>query len=69
MKIRQWLSTIPIGNGSERGWDDAQILEIANFAEMRGIENVSAEEMYKRYVEHQVSQAEAIAQAEERYVS
>eukprot|EP00930_Biecheleria_cincta_P045233 TRINITY_DN31181_c0_g1_i1.p1 TRINITY_DN31181_c0_g1~~TRINITY_DN31181_c0_g1_i1.p1 ORF type:complete len:599 (-),score=83.50 TRINITY_DN31181_c0_g1_i1:39-1754(-) len=69
MKIRQWLSTIPIGNGSERGWDDAQIQEIANFAETQGIEYVSAEEMYKRYVEHQVSQAEAIALAEEQYAS
>ncbi|CAE8593602.1 unnamed protein product, partial [Polarella glacialis] len=60
-KIRKWLSTIPIGNGAERGWDDSQILEIAEFAEEKQIEHLSAEEIYKRYVEHQVMRAEAQA--------
>lgn len=57
-KIRQWLMTIDIGNGAERGWDDAQILEIAAFAQERGLDQASAEEMYKRWVEWQVERAD-----------
>jgi len=56
-KIRNWLDTIPIGNGADRGWDDAQIREIADFAQDSHLEHLSAEEIYKRYVEHQVEQA------------
>lgn len=37
MKLRKWLETIPIGNGSERGWDDGQIREIAEFANKRPV--------------------------------
>eukprot|EP00439_Symbiodinium_sp_Y106_P066796 s2133_g10.t4 len=59
-KIRQWLDTIPIGNGAERGWDDAQIREIAEFAaSQQNLQHLSAEQLYQRYVEHQVAQAEA----------
>jgi len=57
-KIRRWLQTIPIGNGEERGWDGAQIQEIANFAEEHHLEHLAAEEIYKRFVEHQVASAE-----------
>ncbi|CAK9118462.1 unnamed protein product [Durusdinium trenchii] len=57
-KIRKWLETIPIGNGSERGWDDAQIREIATFAEQRQLGHLAPEELYQRYVEHQVAEAE-----------
>lgn len=58
-KIREWLKTIPIGDGDERGWDDTQILEIAEFAQEHHLEHLAAEEIYKRYVEHQVERADA----------
>jgi len=58
-KIREWLKTIPIGNGADRGWDDSQIREIAAFAQDKQLEDASAEEIYKRFVEHQVEMAEA----------
>lgn len=64
-KLREWLKTIPIGNGAERGWDDSQILEIAEFAQDQHLEHLTAEEIYKRYVEYQVEKAEAEAAAEE----
>ncbi|CAJ1396964.1 unnamed protein product [Effrenium voratum] len=48
MKLRKWLETIPIGNGSERGWDDGQIREIAEFANKYNISNLSAEQLYQR---------------------
>lgn len=57
-KIRQWLRTIPIGNGADRGWDDAQIAEIAEFAQDQHLEHLGAEDIYKRFVEHQVERAE-----------
>jgi len=57
-KIRTWLKTIPIGNGADRGWDDAQIIAIAEFAQDKHLEHLTAEEIYKRYVEHQVEAAE-----------
>lgn len=57
-KIRRWLSTIPIGNGANRGWDDAQITEIAEFAQDKHLEHLAAEDIYKKYVEHQVAAAE-----------
>lgn len=60
-KLKQWLSTIPIGNGEERGWDEDQVAEIAAFARSAsggGLEHASAEEIYRRYVEHQVEVAE-----------
>jgi len=56
-KLHQWLATIPIGNGAERGWDNAQVAEIALFAEDQHIEHLPAEEIYKRYVEYQVERA------------
>lgn len=56
-KIRQWLQQIPIGNGAERGWDDSQIAEIADFAQDQHLEHLDVEEIYKRYVEHQVELA------------
>jgi len=58
-KIREWLKTIPIGNGADRGWDDGQILQIAEFAQDQHLEHLAAEDIYKRYVEHQVESAEA----------
>jgi len=58
-KLREWLKSIPIGNGAERGWDDSQIREIATFAQEKKLEHASAEEIYKRYVENQVEMAEA----------
>lgn len=58
-KIRRWLKTIPIGNGSDRGWDDAQIMEIAEFAQDKHLEHLAAEDIYKKYVEHQVESATA----------
>jgi len=57
-KIRDWLKSIPIGNGAERGWDDSQILEIAEFAQDNHLEHLKAEDIYKRYVEFQVERAE-----------
>jgi len=57
-KLRDWLKTIPIGNGEERGWDDSQILEIAEFAQDHHLEHLQAEDIYKRYVEFQVERAE-----------
>eukprot|EP00971_Amphidinium_carterae_P264088 5239150-Amphidinium_carterae.1 len=32
-KINRWLGTIAIGSGAERGWDQAQVAEIALFAQ------------------------------------
>lgn len=58
-KIRRWLSTIPIGNGANRGWDDSQITEIAGFAQDKHLEHLAAEDIYKKYVEHQVESATA----------
>jgi len=52
--LRRWLDTIPIGNGADRGWDNAQVAEIARFAEEEQLQHCSAEEIYRRYVEHQV---------------
>lgn len=57
-KIRLWLNAIPIGTGEERGWDDSQILEIAEFAQAMHLEDLSAEDIYVRYVEHKVEEAE-----------
>mmetsp|Transcript_118466 Transcript_118466/g.184986 ORF Transcript_118466/g.184986 Transcript_118466/m.184986 type:complete len:360 (-) Transcript_118466:8-1087(-) len=56
-KIRHWLRSIPIGNGSDRGWDDAQISEIATFARDQNMEHLSAEAIYKTFVEHKVTTA------------
>lgn len=57
-KIRAWLQTIPIGNSADRGWDDSQIAQIAEFAQDHHLEGLQAEEIYKRYVEHQVERAQ-----------
>lgn len=59
-KIRRWLTTIPIGSGEERGWDDGQILEIAKFVQDQHLEHLTAEEMYRSYVEYQVESAETL---------
>lgn len=56
-KIREWLRSIPIGNGAERGWDDSQIRAIASFAQEEDLDHLDAAEIYKRYVEHQVEVA------------
>lgn len=56
-KIREWLKTIPIGNGAERGWDDAQIAQIAEFAQEQHLEHLEVEDIYRRYVDHQVDLA------------
>merc|ERR1719503_416492 len=53
-KLREWLDTIPMGNSEERGWDDSQIKAIAQFARDHYLDYLTAEEIYKRYVEHQV---------------
>jgi len=58
-KIRQWLQTIPIGNGADRGWDDGQIAEITEFARRKNLGDLDAETIYKKYVEDQVERAEA----------
>eukprot|EP00929_Paragymnodinium_shiwhaense_P005264 TRINITY_DN10698_c0_g1_i1.p1 TRINITY_DN10698_c0_g1~~TRINITY_DN10698_c0_g1_i1.p1 ORF type:complete len:542 (+),score=73.40 TRINITY_DN10698_c0_g1_i1:53-1678(+) len=58
MKIWQWLRTIPIGNGAHRGWDDRVIISIVDFAYREGLTHLGAEELYRRYVEHQVEQAD-----------
>lgn len=56
-KLRQWLRTIPIGRGEQRGWDDAQIADICEFARSRQLEHLAAEAVYKHYVEHLVERA------------
>lgn len=58
-KLWSWLDTIPIGNGDERGWDDEDVKKIAAFAIEDGLEDLDAEDVYRRYVEHQVALAEA----------
>jgi len=57
-KIRNWLEGIPIGNGADRGWDDAQIVEIAEFAQDYKVDHFPAEEIYRRYVQNKVEGAE-----------
>lgn len=54
-KLRLWLSTM---SSAGRPWDESQIVEIAMFAQMSGLEHLSAEEIYGRYVEHTVDLAE-----------
>lgn len=55
-KLREWLQRIPVGDG--RGWDDAQIVEIAEFAFDANLEHLSAEDIYAKFVEHKVKEAE-----------
>eukprot|EP00435_Cladocopium_sp_Y103_P069042 s603_g32.t1 len=43
------------GNGSERGWDDAQIRQIASFANKNHLSHLPPEQLYQRYVENQVA--------------
>eukprot|EP00403_Amphidinium_massartii_P016142 CAMPEP_0178409200 /NCGR_PEP_ID=MMETSP0689_2-20121128/20340_1 /TAXON_ID=160604 /ORGANISM="Amphidinium massartii, Strain CS-259" /LENGTH=392 /DNA_ID=CAMNT_0020030335 /DNA_START=44 /DNA_END=1222 /DNA_ORIENTATION=+ len=61
VKLREWLATIPRSQYDPRGWDDAQILSMADFAEeqVSELEDVSAEEIYRRYVMYQVDLADA----------
>eukprot|EP00397_Hematodinium_sp_SG-2012_P021386 GEMP01022086.1.p1 GENE.GEMP01022086.1~~GEMP01022086.1.p1 ORF type:complete len:555 (+),score=76.51 GEMP01022086.1:342-2006(+) len=56
-KIRDWLDTISIGNSKSRGWDDEQIIEIAEFAKRKQLDSLSAEQIYSKYVEFQVEEA------------
>eukprot|EP00434_Breviolum_minutum_P034343 symbB.v1.2.030392.t1/scaffold3419.1/size57203/2 len=58
MKLRRWLDTIPIGNGAERGWDDTQIRDMASFANKNQLSHLPPEQLYQRYVEHQVAEAD-----------
>eukprot|EP00929_Paragymnodinium_shiwhaense_P097553 TRINITY_DN59206_c0_g1_i1.p1 TRINITY_DN59206_c0_g1~~TRINITY_DN59206_c0_g1_i1.p1 ORF type:complete len:751 (-),score=137.33 TRINITY_DN59206_c0_g1_i1:93-2345(-) len=58
-KLRQWLGTISIGNDAHRGWDDGQIVELARFARDGRLEQQTPEEIYRRFVEHQVEVADA----------
>jgi len=57
-KIRNWLKAIPIGDGADRGWDDEQIVEIAEFAQDYKFDHLPAEEIYRRYVQNKVEGAE-----------
>lgn len=56
-KLREWLDTIPIGNGENRGWDDKQLEEIADFAMENDHAQFSAEQIYRHFVEFQVEEA------------
>jgi len=56
-KIRNWLSTIPIGNGADRGWDDKQVESIAAFASEKSLGHLPAEDIYRQYVEHHLEKA------------
>lgn len=58
-KLWSWLDTIPIGNGEERGWDEDDVKKIAAFATEASLQDLDAEDVYRRYVEHQVALAEA----------
>jgi len=58
-KVRSWLATIPMSpDGVEREWDDVQIANLVRFAQDWMLEDMPAEEIYKRYVMHQVELAE-----------
>lgn len=58
-KVRSWLATIPMSpDGLEREWDDVQISNLVRFAQDWRLEDMPAEEIYKRYVMHQVELAE-----------
>lgn len=56
-KLRQWLSTIPSSDPG-RPWDDEQIRQIVEFAKSTGIEHLTAEGIYERWVEHCVELAD-----------
>lgn len=60
--MRTWLSTIPrspqSANKEAREWDDEQIASIAHFARDASIEDLEVDEIYRRYVEHQVEMAD-----------
>jgi len=56
-KVRDWLSSVPIGEGASRGWDEKQIEEISQFATSRRLEHLSAEGIYSKYVDHQIEKA------------
>eukprot|EP00811_Abedinium_folium_P009847 NODE_19102_length_860_cov_3.154161.p2 GENE.NODE_19102_length_860_cov_3.154161~~NODE_19102_length_860_cov_3.154161.p2 ORF type:complete len:116 (+),score=16.90 NODE_19102_length_860_cov_3.154161:269-616(+) len=56
-KLRQWLGTIPIGNGADqpdRDWDESQIAAIAGFAQDEHLGHLTAEDIYRHYVESKV---------------
>jgi len=61
-KLRQWLATIPTHGPQNpqpaREWDDAQINDIAQFAQDSDSAHLPAEEIYRKYVVHQVERAE-----------
>mmetsp|Transcript_32507 Transcript_32507/g.74276 ORF Transcript_32507/g.74276 Transcript_32507/m.74276 type:complete len:399 (+) Transcript_32507:103-1299(+) len=58
VKLREWLATIPSSNYDNRHWDDAQITNMARFAEEQAAGDLPAEEIYRRYVQHQVELAD-----------
>lgn len=67
-KVRLWLATIPKspqsgshGNRETREWDDEQIAKIAHFAREASIEDLEAEEIYRRYVMYQVEIADQVS--------
>lgn len=59
-KVRGWLATISLSDsdGPDRGWDDQQIFSIVQFAQDARLQHLSAEEIYRRYVLHQVEMAD-----------
>lgn len=60
--MRGWVAGIDKENGSGRGWNEKQIREIIDFANMRKSEfrsNVTGEEIYEKYVNYQIELAEA----------
>eukprot|EP00747_Dinoflagellata_sp_TGD_P045802 gnl/TRDRNA2_/TRDRNA2_144059_c0_seq1.p1 gnl/TRDRNA2_/TRDRNA2_144059_c0~~gnl/TRDRNA2_/TRDRNA2_144059_c0_seq1.p1 ORF type:complete len:501 (+),score=24.52 gnl/TRDRNA2_/TRDRNA2_144059_c0_seq1:101-1603(+) len=57
-KLRAWLGAIPTPAVPDRQWDDNQICKIASFARERGLDHLRAEEIYERYVIHQLDLAE-----------
>lgn len=60
-KLHQWLATVPSADRGYRAWDEEQILDIARFAQESSAAHLSAEEIYRRYVVHQVEVADAVA--------
>lgn len=56
-KLRDWLQTIPIGNGESRGWDQQQLTEMAAFATKNYYDQLPAEQIYRNFVEFQIEEA------------
>jgi len=58
-KVRAWLATIPMSDGNDRDWDDAQVLNLVQFAQEYGVGHLPAEEIYRLYVMRQVELADS----------